>query len=116
MISREACASVDGQKGAGQYIGRRERSCGTPEALGDIHMTQFTPDSLVAAVTQLFELNNYRVEGPIQVHGAEVDLVATPLGDPFGRKVYIEATVEHVDNTKYGKDVGKLAMIANLEP
>ena len=77
-------------------------------------MTQFTPDSLVAAVTQLFELNNYRVEGPIQVHGAEVDLVATPLGDPFGRKVYIEATVEHVDNTKYGKDVGKLAMIANL--
>ncbi len=79
-------------------------------------MTKFTPESLVAAVTQLFELNNYRVHGPTQIHGAEVDLVATPVGDPFGRKVYIEATIEHVDNTKYGKDVGKLAMIANLEP
>ena len=79
-------------------------------------MTQFTPDSLVSAVTRLFELNNYRVDGPMQIHGAEVDLVATPLGDPFGRKVYIEATIEYVDNTKYGKDVGKLAMIANLEP
>lgn len=79
-------------------------------------MTQFTPDSLVAAVTQLFELNNYRVEGPIKVHGAEIDLVATPLGDPFGRRVYIEATIQYVDNDKYGKDVGKLAMIANLEP
>ncbi|WP_186061899.1 NACHT domain-containing protein [Burkholderia gladioli] len=79
-------------------------------------MTAFTPTSLVAAITQLFELNHYKVTGPVKVHGAEIDLVATPLGDPFGRMVYIEATVEYVDNDKYGKDVGKLAMIAALEP
>lgn len=79
-------------------------------------MTTFSPASLVAAITQLFELNHYRVTGPVKLHGAEVDLMATPLGDPFGRNVYIEATVEHVDNDKYGKDVGKLAMIATLDP
>lgn len=79
-------------------------------------MVEFTPESLVAAIKQLFELNNYRVDGPVEIHGAEVDFVATPLGDPFGLKVYIEATVEYVDNTKYGKDVSKLAMIASLDP
>ncbi|MEV5703721.1 NACHT domain-containing protein [Actinoallomurus sp. NPDC052274] len=60
-------------------------------------------------------MNNYVVEGPVMIHGAEVDLVATPLADPFGSKIYIEATIEYVDNEKYRKDVGKLAMLGELE-
>lgn len=78
-------------------------------------MASFTPDSLVSAITQLFEINHYSVSGPTKVHGAEVDLVAVPIADPFGRTVYIEATIEYVDNDKYGKDVGKLAMIGELD-
>lgn len=79
-------------------------------------MTAFDKDSLPAAVSALFQLNNYEVEGPVQIHGAEVDLVATPVGDPFGSRVYIEATIEHVDNDKYGKDIGKLALIGERDP
>lgn len=78
-------------------------------------MNSYTPTSLVTAVTQLFQLNNYHVSGPTKVHGAEVDLVATPLADPFGRRIYIEVTIEYVDNEKYGKDVGKLAMLGELD-
>jgi NACHT domain-containing protein len=78
--------------------------------------TQLTPESLPTAIRGLFELNNYSVEGPLQIHGAEVDLLARPKGNPFGASVYIEATVEYVDNDKYGKDLGKLAMIRELEP
>jgi uncharacterized protein YjbI with pentapeptide repeats len=78
-------------------------------------MSTFSPETLVSAITQLFELNHYSVSGPTKVHGAEVDLVAIPIADPFGRRVYIEATVEYVDNDKYGKDVGKLAMIGELD-
>lgn len=73
-------------------------------------------DTLPRSVRALFEVNNYAVHGPVQIHGAEVDLVATPKTDPFGTPIYIECTVEYVDVTKYGKDVTKLAMIANLEP
>lgn len=79
-------------------------------------MPAFNAESLPAAVAALFRLNNYAVVGPIQVHGAEVDLVATPIGDPFGSRVYIEVTIEHVDNDKYGKDIGKLALIGEIEP
>lgn len=77
---------------------------------------KFTPDSLVEAITSLFKLNNYTVDGPEQVHGAEIDLIARPQTDPFAQPIYIEATVEYVDNTKYGKDVTKLAMVAHNEP
>ena len=79
-------------------------------------MTDFTETTLPAAIKRLFELNHYEVDGPIQLHGAEIDLVATPKGDPFSAPVYIEATIQYVDNDKYGKDVGKLALIAELEP
>lgn len=79
-------------------------------------MTEFSATTLPNAIQKLFEMNHYDVEGPIQIHGAEVDLVARPIADPFGATVYIEATIEYVDNQKYGKDVGKLAMIAELEP
>ncbi len=64
----------------------------------------------------LFEMNNYRVDGPLQIHGAEIDLVARSLSDPFAKPIYIEVTVEYVDNDKYGKDVGKLAIVAAIEP
>lgn len=60
-------------------------------------------------------MNNYSVDGPVHIHGAEIDLVATPKGDPFAARVYIEATIEHVDNEKYGKDVGKLALIGERD-
>ncbi|MDY6936754.1 MAG: NACHT domain-containing protein [Cyanobacteriota bacterium] len=79
-------------------------------------MQDFTSESLPQAIKELFELNNYQVKGPVQIHGAEIDLVAQPLADPFGSPIYIEATIEHVNNDKYGKDVGKLAMISELEP
>ena len=79
-------------------------------------MDTFTPQSLVEAVTKLLQLNNYDVTGPVQVHGAEIDLVATPRSDPFARPIYIEVTVEYVDNDKYSKDLTKLAMVAELDP
>ena len=78
-------------------------------------MSTFTPESLVVAVTQLFELNHYSVSGPQKINGAEVDLVATRKADPFARKIYLEVTIEYVDNTKYGKDVGKLAMLGEVD-
>lgn len=79
-------------------------------------MNNFTPTNLPDAIRKLFELNHYEVEGPVQIHGAEIDLVATQLSDPFANPIYIEATVEYVDNDKYGKDVGKLAMVRTLIP
>jgi hypothetical protein len=78
-------------------------------------MSTFTPASLVKAIKNLFELNHYDVTGPHQIHGAEVDLLAKPRNNPFAPPIYIEATIEHVDNDKYGKDVGKLAMIGELD-
>jgi len=73
--------------------------------------TEFTKESLPAAVQSLFELNQYTVEGPRKVHGAEVDLIARSKSNVFAPPIYIEVTVEYVDNDKYGKDVGKLAMV-----
>jgi hypothetical protein len=75
----------------------------------------FTAESLPLAIKSLLELNNYSVSGPVQVHGAEIDLVAEPMADPFGSKIYIEATVEYVNNDKYGKDVGKLALVGEKD-
>ena len=74
------------------------------------------PDELIENIRSLFELNNYEVSGPIKIHGAEVDLVANPKGGIFESPVYIEATIEYVDATKYGKDLSKLAMIQNKDP
>ena len=77
---------------------------------------EFTSESLPQAIKKLLELNNYEVIGPIQIHGAEVDLKATSLSDPFSSPIYIEATLEYVRNTKYGNDLSKLLMISELEP
>lgn len=79
-------------------------------------MDQFNEHSLPAAIASLFGLNNYAVEGPLQINGAEIDLVATSTGDPFASRIYIEVTIEYVDNNKYGKDIGKLAMVGEADP
>ena len=79
-------------------------------------MGKFTPESLPEAIKNLFELNRYVVTGPERIHGAEIDLIAKPMSDPFGSSIYIEATVEYVDNIKYGKDLTKLAMIREENP
>jgi uncharacterized protein YjbI with pentapeptide repeats len=78
--------------------------------------TAFSPELLVAAVRKLFELNHYEVNGPVQVHGAEIDLIANRINDPFGSSLYLEVTVEYVDNDKYGKDMTKLSMVRENEP
>lgn len=78
-------------------------------------MSQFTPQSLPKAIRTLFELNHYSVTEHVNVHGAEVDLITEPLA-PFGSRIFIEATVEFVNNDKYGKDVGKFALIRQKEP
>ena len=77
---------------------------------------EFTPESLAAAVRKLFELNHYKVGGPVKLHGAEIDLVATRINDPFSNPVYLEVTVEYVDNAKYGKDMTKLSMVREQKP
>jgi hypothetical protein len=75
----------------------------------------FTATELPDAVRRLLELNHYRVEGPVQVNGAEIDLVATPLGDPFASPMYIEVTIQYVNNDKYGKDLTKLQMVREMD-
>src|SRR6188768_3412586 len=79
-----------------------------------VNMTDFDKDELPNAIATLFRLNNYSVRGPVLIHGAEIDLVATPIGGPFPTPIYIEATIEYVDNDKYGKDVTKLAMVGTM--
>ncbi|WP_215451441.1 pentapeptide repeat-containing protein [Streptomyces sp. ATCC 21386] len=77
---------------------------------------KMTEKDLPEAIRRLFESNNYRVRTSVHVYGAEVDLIAEPKGDAFASLIYIEATVQHVDNTKYGKDLSKLAMIQRKDP
>jgi hypothetical protein len=77
---------------------------------------KMTAGELPLAVGKLFELNNYTVEYGKKVHGAEVDLVARAKGNPFAPVVYIEATVQYVDNTKYGKDMTKFSLLRTKDP
>ena len=79
-------------------------------------MPDFDAKSLPLAIKSLFELNGYQVSGPVLKYGGEVDLVARKKGDPFAEPIYIEATVEYVDNDKYAKDNTKLGAIAAQEP
>lgn len=60
----------------------------------------FTEESLPIAIGNLFKMNNYDVEYDINVHGAQIDIVAKSKGDPFALPVYIEATIEHVSTEK----------------
>lgn len=71
---------------------------------------------LPLAIGKLFELNDYNIEYSKKIHGAEVDIVATPKNNPFGSTIYIEATIQYVDNTKYGKDLTKFTLVRASEP
>jgi hypothetical protein len=71
----------------------------------------FDDKSLPLAVGTLFELNNYSVSYGIHIHGAEIDIVARSKGDPFAPTIYIEVTVQYVDNTKFGKDTTKFVLV-----
>lgn len=75
-----------------------------------------TEDTLPTAIGSILNLNNYKVEYSIQVHGAEIDILATPKSNPYASKIYIEATIQYVDNTKYGKDATKFIMVQRNEP
>lgn len=75
----------------------------------------FDENTFPLAVGHLFELNNYRVEYKKHIHGAEVDVVAHSKGDPFAPPVFIEATVQYVENTKYGKDLTKFVLVREKE-
>lgn len=77
--------------------------------------TDFSPEGLADAVKALFEHNHYTVTGPLQIHGAEVDLMAVPA-DPFAPPVYIEATIEYVDTAKFGKDATKFLTLREVQP
>lgn len=74
------------------------------------------PKLLQESVRHLFEQNHYEVEGPINIHGAEVDLHARSLADPFAPSIYVEVTTERVDNVKYGKDSTKFLLLREREP
>lgn len=76
----------------------------------------FDPKTLPEAIASLFESNNYTVERSVKIAGAEIDLVARPNGDLFAPRIWIEATVEYVNNTKYGKDLTKLSIIREEYP
>ena len=74
-------------------------------------MTELDEKTLPMAIGKVLELNNYSVKYGVKIHGAEVDIVATPQGRPFDATLYVEATVQYVDNTKYGKDATKFLLI-----
>ncbi|WP_298958949.1 NACHT domain-containing protein [uncultured Methylobacterium sp.] len=77
---------------------------------------EFTPKLLQDAVRNLFQMNNYEVREKVEVHGSEVDLIAKSKSDPFAPSIYVEVTVEYVDNTKYGKDLTKFELVRRLDP
>lgn len=74
-------------------------------------MTLFTTESLPKAVADLLRLNNYEVSESVHVNGAEIDIIAKSLSDPFANTIYIEATAEYVNNTNYGKDATKFLLV-----
>jgi len=77
---------------------------------------RFDEKSLPLAIGRLLEMNNYIVEYGSKINGAEIDIIAKSKGDPFAPFIYIEATIQYVDNTKYGKDLTKFAMIREIDP
>jgi uncharacterized protein YjbI with pentapeptide repeats len=72
----------------------------------------FNQETLPNAIRWLFETNGYSVVGPVQRNGAEIDLIATSKAGLVEQVIVIEATVQYVDNTKYGKDLTKFQMFA----
>lgn len=76
---------------------------------------ELTATTLPLAVGELFALNNYDVQYSKKIHGAEVDIVATPKGGGFGSTIYLEVTVQYVENTKYGKDLTKFSLVREMD-
>lgn len=76
----------------------------------------FTSTSLADAISTLFQQNNYDVEGPLKLHGAEIDLKAMSRADIFAPPIFIEATIEYVNNDKYGRDLTKFVLIREKMP
>lgn len=76
----------------------------------------FTAESLPEAIASLFRLNQYNVDLDVSIHGAQVDIVAKPKADPFAQTLYIEATIEYVDNEKYSKDSTKFLLLRKEDP
>lgn len=79
-------------------------------------MANMSPDELVHAIQDILQLNGYTVKVDFKVAGSQIDLSAKSLSDPFAPPIYIEATTEYVDNTKYGKDLTKLSLVREREP
>jgi hypothetical protein len=92
-------------------ISGKAQGCGMLEKMAD-----HDEKSLPLSVGKLFELNRYAVEYGVNINGAEIDIIAKPIGDPFGATVYIETTVQYVDNTKYGKDATKFILVKSIDP
>jgi len=82
-----------------------------PETKSNWTASALTATTLPQAVGELFSLNNYDIQYGKKIHGAEVDIIATPKGGAFGSTIYIEVTVQYVDNTKYGKDLTKFTLV-----
>jgi hypothetical protein len=76
-------------------------------------MTSLNSVTLPRAIGELFALNDHSVEYSVEVNGAEVDIIAKSISNPFMPTIYVEATVEYVNNDKYAKDLTKFAMLRN---
>lgn len=79
-------------------------------------IVEINKDTLPTAIGSLLKQNNYSVEYSVKSSGAETDIVASPIGNPFSSVLYIEATVEYVDTAKYGKDVTKFISLREVDP
>ena len=79
-------------------------------------MSDLNSVTLPRAVGELFALNDHEVQYGREINGAEVDIIAKSISNPFMPTVYIEATVEHVNNDKYAKDLTKFAMLRQIDP
>ncbi len=77
---------------------------------------ELSEKTLPTAIGKLLELNNYSIEYSLKVAGAEIDIVAVPRGRPFDVPLYIEATIQYVDTTKYGKDATKFILVKQKFP
>ena len=73
-------------------------------------------EDFVNKISGLLKLNHYTVKTHFHIAGAEIDLKAESLRDPLAPPIFMEITTQYVDNTKYGKDLTKLAMVREKFP
>jgi len=74
-----------------------------------------SPEELENAVVSLLSVNGYECGRHVQIHGANVDVVARQKNVAFPVSLYAECTISYVDNNKYGKDLSKLALVKEKE-